>query len=258
MLETIDLTKQIERDEYRERLLEFQVRLRQLAHELYAQTRSLVIVFEGWDAAGKGGSIRRLTEKTDPRGYQVYPIAAPEGEDRTHHYLWRFWRRLKFPEDKQIVIFDRSWYGRVLVERVEGFADEREWKRAYREINDFERQLRRAGVMLVKFWFQISPEEQLRRFEARNETLHKTWKLTDEDWRNRQKWPEYLEAVEEMLAKTSTLHAPWTVVEAEQKWYARIKVLRTVTDVLAAELAPDRQASGAKSRKRKKNDKKKG
>ncbi len=236
MLETIDLSKRLEKQEYKQQLLRHQIRLRELAYRLYAQQRSLVLVFEGWDAAGKGGSIRRFTEKLDPRGYKVYAIAAPKGDDWTHHYLWRFWRRLMAPEDKQILIFDRSWYGRVLVERVEGFAREDEWKRAYREINDFERQLADHGVLLAKFWFHISKDEQERRFEARRQTPHKQWKLTDEDWRNRQKWGPYEAAVKDMLVKTSTLTAPWTIVEGNDKYYARVKTLRHLTELLSAGL----------------------
>jgi polyphosphate kinase 2 (PPK2 family) len=158
MLATVDLSRKLERSEYKKQLLDCQLRLRELAFALYQQKRLLVLVAEGWDAAGKGGALRRVTEKIDPRGYQVYAIGAPEGEDRTHHYMWRFWRRLKEPSDKQILIFDRSWYGRVLVERVEGFASEEEWKRAYREINEFERQLTDHDMILVKLWFHISKE----------------------------------------------------------------------------------------------------
>ncbi|MGB5294179.1 MAG: hypothetical protein WBP34_04425, partial [Thermoanaerobaculia bacterium] len=162
--------------------------------------------------------------------------------DRTHHYLWRFLRRLKSPDDKQIVIFDRSWYGRVLVERVEGFATESEWKRAYREINHFERQLTDHGMILVKLWFEISAEEQLRRFEARRETPHKQWKLTEEDWRNRRKWGLYEEALIDMLRKTSTLAAPWTIIEGNDKLWARVKTQETLIAALAANLeAPERQ-----------------
>jgi AMP-polyphosphate phosphotransferase len=236
MLESLDLAQQLSKAEYERELLRHQVQLRELAWQLYQRKRSLVAVFEGRDAAGKGGSIRRLTEKLDPRGYEVFPIAAPEGEDQTHHYLWRFWRRLLPPEEKQILIFDRSWYGRVLVERVEGFAAEDAWKRAYREINDFERQLVDNGAMVVKFWLQISPEEQLRRFEKRQNTAYKRWKLTPEDWRNREKWGRYDEAVEDMLLKTSTLTAPWTVVESNFKWFARVKILKTVVAVVSKAL----------------------
>ncbi len=236
MLETLDLAQRLTKTEYERDLMRYQVQLRELAWQLYCNRRSLVVVFEGRDAAGKGGCIRRMTEKLDPRGYEVWPIAAPDGEDRTHHYLWRFWGRLLPPEEKQILIFDRSWYGRVLVERVEGFATEDAWKRAYREINDFERQLADAGALLVKFWLQISPEEQLRRFEKRQNTPYKRWKLTPEDWRNRERWGRYDGAVEDMLLKTSTHTAPWTVVEANFKWFARVKCLKTVVEEISKTL----------------------
>ena len=170
--------------------------MRELAHQLYLEKRSMIVAFEGWDAAGKGGAIRRFTEHLDPRGYEVFPIAAPQGDSAARHYLWRFWRRIKPPGERQILIFDRSWYGRVLVERVEGFATEAEWRRAYGEINDFEGQLIDAGMAVAKIWVHISLEEQLRRFEARKLTPHKQWKLTDEDWRNREKWSQYEEACE--------------------------------------------------------------
>ncbi len=261
MLETIDLNKSISKEEYVRDLIRYQLQLRDLAYQLYVQKRPLVIVYEGWDAGGKGGNIKRVTEKLDPRGYEVYPIAAPTGEDKTHHYLWRFWRRLKPPDEKQILIFDRSWYGRVLVERLEGFCTEAEWKRAYREINEFERQLVDFGTILVKFWIHISKEEQLRRFEARQETPYKAWKLTDEDWRNREKWDLYEEAINDMLLKTSTLTAPWTIVEGNCKWYARIKALKTLVEALTNELdyiPPDPVAQARRSPKKgkKKGDKK--
>ena len=236
MLETIELNRQLSRGEYDHKLILHQLQLRELAYQLYCRKRTLVVVFEGSDAAGKGGAIRRVTEKLDPRGYEVLSIAAPEGEDKTHHYLWRFWRRLRPPQEKQVLVFDRSWYGRVLVERVEGFAKEAEWKRAYREINDFERQLSEAGTVVVKFWIQIGKDEQLNRFEQREKTPYKRWKLTDEDWRNRQKWDVYTEAVEEMLLKTSTNIAPWTVVEGNFKWFARVKCLSTIVKSLSREL----------------------
>jgi polyphosphate kinase 2 (PPK2 family) len=236
MLEKLKLDRELSEAQYERRLLVGQLQLRELAFQLYERKRSLVVVYEGWDAAGKGGNIRRVTEKLDPRGYEVLYIAAPAGEDKTHHYLYRFWRRLKPPDEKQIMIFDRSWYGRVMVERVEGFCAEAEWKRAYREINDFERQLTESGIILVKFWIHISQEEQLRRFEQRAATPHKRWKLTDEDWRNRDKWNQYLEAVEEMLLKTSTLVAPWTVVEGDFKWWARVKCLETLVKTLGKQL----------------------
>jgi len=236
MLSTIDLSKTLTREEYVRDLIRYQLQLRALAYQLYVQKRPLVIVYEGWDAGGKGGNIKRVTEKLDPRGYEVYSIAAPAGEDKTHHYLWRFWRRLRPPDEKQILIFDRSWYGRVMVERLEGFCTEEEWKRAYREINEFERQLVDFGNILVKFWIHISKEEQLARFEGRSEIPYKSWKLTDEDWRNREKWNAYEEAVNDMLLKTSTLTAPWTIVEGNCKWYARVKALRTLVDALTQEL----------------------
>ncbi|HEX3054486.1 MAG TPA: hypothetical protein VHP83_27775 [Aggregatilineaceae bacterium] len=230
MLETIDLTKKLTPQDYRAQLVQHQVRLAELGFQVYKQQRPVMIAFEGWDAAGKGGAIRRLTERLDPRGYVVYPISAPRGDDAEHHYLWRFWRRL--PEAGQIAIFDRTWYGRVLVERVEGFCTEEEWRRAYREINEFERQLVDYGVILVKFWLHISQEEQLARFEARQETAYKAWKLTDEDWRNRGKWEQYAEAVEDMLLRTSTTIAPWAVVPANDKFYSRVFVLETVVEAL--------------------------
>jgi polyphosphate kinase 2 (PPK2 family) len=236
MLETLKLDRQLSRAEYERTLLMHQLQLRELAYQLYRRKRTLVVVYEGWDAAGKGGNIRRVTEKLDPRGYEVLSIAAPAGEDKTHHYLWRFWRRLKPPQEKQVLMFDRSWYGRVLVERVEGFAKEAEWKRAYREINDFERQLSEAGMIVVKFWIHIGKDEQLRRFEQREQTPYKRCKLTDEYWRNRQKWDVYTNAVEEMLLKTSTIVAPWTVVEGNFKWFARVKCLDTIVKSLSREL----------------------
>lgn len=236
MLSTIDLNKTMTKEEYVRDLVRYQLQLRALAYQLYVQKRPMVIVYEGWDAGGKGGNIKRVTEKLDPRGYEVFPIAAPQGDDKTHHYLWRFWRRLRPPDEKQILIFDRSWYGRVMVERLEGFCTEDEWKRAYREINEFERQLVDFGTILAKFWIHISKEEQLRRFEARKEIPYKAWKLTDEDWRNREKWDLYEQAVNDMLLKTSTLTAPWTIVEGDCKWYARVKALRTLVDLLTHEL----------------------
>ncbi len=252
MLETVDLTQALDRSTYREQLIRYQVRLGELGFQVYQQQRPVIIAFEGWDAAGKGGAIRRLTERLDPRGYVVHSIGAPKGDDAEHHYLWRFWRRL--PETGQIAIFDRTWYGRVLVERVEGFCSEEEWRRAYREINEFERQLVDFGTVIVKFWLHISEDEQLARFEARNETAYKSWKLTDEDWRNREKWDLYAEAVEDMLLKTSTTVAPWTVVPANDKLFARVFVLQTVVEALEQELdlSFDARRDGAKKKKRKK------
>ncbi len=235
MLETLDLKCRLAREEYVEQLTRRQIQLRELGWQVYQQKRPVVIVFEGWDAAGKGGAIKRTTEKLDPRGYVVYPISAPQGEDKIRHYLYRFWRRL--PEKGQIAIFDRSWYGRVLVERVEGFCTEEEWKRAYKEINSFERQMRDFGTVLTKFWFHVSPDEQLKRFEERKRTGYKAWKLTDEDWRNRGKWAAYEEAAEEMLLKTSTRTAPWTLVEGNDKYWARVKVLSALVDILSNALS---------------------
>jgi polyphosphate kinase 2 (PPK2 family) len=251
MLEKIDLNKKLSNHEYDQELYPLQMQLLALEHELYVKRRCLIVVFEGWDAAGKGGAIKRLTERLDSRGYEVYPIAAPAGEDKTHHYLWRFWRRLKPPLEKQVQIFDRSWYGRVMVERVEGFCSEEAWKRAYREINEFEGQLVSSGLILAKFWLQISQEEQLARFKARETNPIKSWKLTPEDWRNRDKWPQYNQALADMLLKTSTLIAPWTVVEANDKYYARIKILQTLVDLLSHEM--DVKLPEEKARSKRKN-----
>ena len=234
MLERMDLTRKLDRAAYVRELARRQIQLRELGYQIYLQQRPVIVVFEGWDAAGKGGVIKRVTEKLDPLGYVVYPISAPQGEDKTRHYLYRFWRRL--PEHGQMAIFDRSWYGRVLVERVEGFATEAEWKRAFKEINSFERQLRDFGTILAKFWIHISRGEQLRRFEERKAVGYKAWKLTDEDWRNRDKWGAYEEAVEEMLVKTSTSGAPWCLVEGNDKYWARTKVLAKLVELLSAGL----------------------
>jgi len=260
MLDTIDLSKSLSKEEYVRDLVRCQVAMNALGYQVYVQQRPVVIVYEGSDAGGKGGSIKRVTEKLDPRGYVVHPIAAPEGEDKTHHYLWRFWRRL--PEKGQIASFDRSWYGRVMVERIEGFCTEEEWKRAYREINHFERQLVDFGTILFKFWIYVSKDEQLRRFKAREQTAYKAWKLTKEDWRNREKSDQYDQAVDEMLLRTSTLTAPWTVVEGNCKWHARIKVLKTLVDGLSKELNYDPFAKippsgkGGKRKGKKKRSKK--
>jgi polyphosphate kinase 2 (PPK2 family) len=234
VLERVNLKLRLGRAEYSARLGRLQNELHALAYRVYVERRPVAIVLEGWDASGKGGAIKRLTARMDPRGYVVWPIAAPTGDDKEHHYLWRFWRRL--PEMGQIAIFDRSWYGRVLVERVEGLCSEAAWRRAYSEINQFERQLSDHGTILLKFWLHLSPEEQLRRFRERERTHYKSWKLTDDDWRNRGRWEDYLAATEDMLLKTSTHRAPWTIVEAQDKSYARIKVLQTVVERLRLEL----------------------
>jgi AMP-polyphosphate phosphotransferase len=234
MLEIVDLSKSLSKKRYVRHLNKNQTQLRALGYQVYQQQRPVVIVFEGWDAAGKGGVIRRLTERLDPRGYRVHPIAAPAGDDAVKHYLFRFWRRL--PIQGEIAIFDRSWYGRVLVERIEGFCTTEEWQRAYQEINDFERQLTDYGTILFKFWIHISKEEQLRRFQEREVEAHKQWKLTEEDWRNRDRWEQYKEAVEDMLIKTTTAAAPWTIIPANDKYFARVEVLKTVVKKLSAEL----------------------
>lgn len=225
-LELIDEDQSLSRDEYAKRLPKLQLELRRLQHICYKRRVPVVIVYEGQDASGKGGNIRRLVREMDPRGYEVIPIAAPSGEEKRHHYLWRFWRAT--PKAGHFTIFDRSWYGRVLVERVEGFATEQEWQRAYREINEFENQLHEAGAVIIKFWIQISKDEQLARFRSREETPHKRWKINDEDWRNREKWEDYEEAVADMIERTSTLNAPWTILEGDNKRHARIKALRVV------------------------------
>lgn len=234
MLERINPDRHISDDAYKKRLRRGQAKLGELGWQVYQQKRPVIIGYEGWDAAGKGGNIRRLVEGIDPRGYKVHAISAPMGEDAEHHYLWRFWKRL--PPKGAIAIFDRTWYGRVLVERVEGFATAGEWNRAFREINHFEQQLADFGTIIIKFWLHISKEEQLKRFQAREETDYKAWKLTQDDWRNREKWDRYEEAVEDMLVKTSTVTAPWTVVEGNSKKYARVKTIETVVKALSKEL----------------------
>jgi AMP-polyphosphate phosphotransferase len=234
ILQRVDLSLRLDEKVYNQQLKQLQAKLHLLGLEIYHQQRPVVLVFEGWDAAGKGGSIQRLVQELDPRGYVVHAIAAPSGDDKIRHYLYRFWRRL--PPRGQIGIFDRSWYGRVLVERIEGFARHDEWQRAYGEINEFERQLAEYGTIICKFWLHLSPDEQLRRFEERQNVPYKAWKLTDEDWRNREKWPQYELAADEMLVRTSTPTAPWTVVESEDKRFARVKVLRTVVQRLESEL----------------------
>jgi polyphosphate kinase 2 (PPK2 family) len=190
------------------------------------------IVFEGWDASGKGGCIKRLVAPMDPRHFRVAEFAAPTYDEKRHHFLWRFWPKL--PGWGGLAVFDRSWYGRVLVERVEEFATTDQWERAYDEIRDFERTLTAEGMVLVKFWLHLSEDEQLRRFESRQNDPLRTWKLTDEDWRNRKKRTDYEAAVEDMVERTSTDFAPWTLVEAENKRYARVKVLTTVIEAMEA------------------------
>lgn len=231
-LNTLSLNQPLAKSDYSELLEALQGRLALLTRDKAFTTRSLVLVFEGSDAAGKGGAIRRVTAAMDVRRYRVIPIGAPTDEELAKPYLWRFWRQL--PRWGKIAIFDRSWYGRVLVERVEGFCSEADWMRAYSEINDFEDELVDAGAVVVKFWLAISKDEQLTRFQARELEPHKRFKITDEDWRNREKWDDYERAVCDMIDRTSTEMSPWTVVEADNKYFARIKVLRTVCERLEA------------------------
>jgi AMP-polyphosphate phosphotransferase len=234
ILSKLDMTQRVDAKPYKEKLERLQGRINALHRKAQRRGVSTILVFEGWDAAGKGGAVRRLTAAIDARAYQVIPIAAPTDEERAHHYLWRFWRHLA--RRGRLTIFDRSWYGRVLVERVEGFASEQEWMRAYAEINQFESQLVAHGIVLIKYWMHITNEEQLRRFRDREKAAYKRWKLTDEDWRNRKQWDAYQQAVNDMVERTSTRQAPWTLVEANDKNFARLKVLSTVCDRLSAHI----------------------
>ncbi len=234
VLSSLDMSKRLEKADYKEQLAHYQGKLNLLQRQAHAQKLSTIIVFEGADAAGKGGAIRRIAGALDARHVSIIPIAAPTDEERAHHYLWRFWRHL--PRGGRITIFDRSWYGRVLVERVEGFAREDEWRRSYAEINQFEHQLVAHGTVLLKFWIHITQDEQLERFKEREKTTFKRWKLTDEDWRNREKWGQYRLAVHDMVERTSTSEVPWILVEGNDKSYARIKVIRSVCERLEAAL----------------------
>ena len=234
MLERVDTTKSLTPEAYKKAMGEVQPRLHELGFTVFRKKIPVLLMFEGWDAAGKGGTIKRVAETLDPRGYTVSTFAAPQGEQKTHHYLWRFWTVL--PRAGHIAIFDRSHYGRVLVERVENFITKDKWERGYREINDFEAHQRSFGMVICKFWLHITPQEQLRRFKGREYDPYRSYKLTDEDWRNRAKFKEYLGAVEEMLERTSTAVAPWTVVESNNKYFARVKVLKTIVGALEAEL----------------------
>jgi polyphosphate:AMP phosphotransferase len=230
VLDKIDNSLSMNKSEYRKQLKHYKSKLARLAWQAYDEKCSTVIVFEGWDAAGKGGSIRRITDPVDARLYRTISVAAPTDEELDHHYLWRFWRQI--PRAGYMTVYDRSWYGRVLVERVEKFAHPDEWQRAYQEINDFEEQLVDSGIVLLKFWLHITQDEQLRRFEAREETPWKQYKLTGDDWRNRDKWDAYAQAVNEMVLRTSTGKAPWTLVPANNKYYARIEVMKTLCERL--------------------------
>lgn len=229
-LAEIALDQGVEDKEYKEELSKLQDQLRDLHNRLYRKKVPVVIAYEGWDAAGKGGNIKRITQALDPRGFEVHPIASPEPHEKARHYLWRFWTRL--PKTGHIAIFDRSWYGRVMVERLEGFCSENDWKRAYNEINEFEKELHDWGAVIIKFWVQIDKDTQLARFNDRQNTPGKQWKITDEDWRNREKWDDYETAVNEMIQKTSTSYAPWHILESVDKKYARLKALKIVIEEL--------------------------
>ncbi|CDH44428.1 polyphosphate:AMP phosphotransferase [Candidatus Contendibacter odensensis] len=241
VLSHLDMSKTLAKDDYDASLKRYQAKLNQLQRSARDRKVSTLLMFEGWDAAGKGGSIRRITSALDARDYQVIQIAAPTDEEAAHNYLWRFWRHL--PRAGHVTIYDRSWYGRVLVERIEGFARTREWQRAYAEINDFEAQLVESGIVLLKFWLHITPEEQLRRFQEREQIAYKAWKLTDEDWRNRERWASYELAVNDMVEHTSTRQAPWTLIEANDKRHTRIEVLRTLCERMEAALAGGSKSS---------------
>lgn len=234
LIRGLELSQALERDAYKDGLKKYQTRFaRQIVGKKFKE-RSLVLAFEGSDAAGKGGAIRRVTGALDARLYKTVPVAAPTEEERAQPYLWRFWRHV--PGDRGVVIFDRTWYGRVLVERVEGFADQEDWMRAYDEINEFEEQLVENGAILCKFWLQISKDEQLQRFQAREKVGYKRFKITDEDWRNRERWEDYEHAVADMVERTSTPNAPWTLIEANDKYFARVKVLRTIVEAMSKAL----------------------
>lgn len=230
ILDHVNLQLSLTNKAYNSTLTSAQNELNQLTWEARKQKKSVVAVFEGWDAGGKGSAIRRVTQAIDARLYKVISVAAPTDEEAAHHYLWRFWRHI--PLAGYVTLYDRSWYGRVLVERVENFAKETEWKRAYAEINHFEEQLHEHGIVLCKFWIHISPEEQLRRFEERAKTPWKQHKITEEDWRNREKWQAYKAAIDDMVAHTSTQYAPWTLISGNDKKYARVEILDTLNKAI--------------------------
>ena len=234
LLDSLDLGQYLDKDAYKEQLAAEQARLAGLIRDKRFRQHSLVAVFEGNDAAGKGGNIKRVAQALDARAYTVFPSPAPTKPELLHPHLWRYWTRL--PKAGHVGIYDRSWYGRVLVERVEGFASVSEWTRAYDEINEFERDLVRWGAILLKFWVDVSPEEQLRRFHDREQDPAKQWKITDEDWRNRDKYPQYKAAVEDIFRLTSTPFAPWIILESDDKRYARVKALKIINDALEARL----------------------
>ena len=234
-LADVDLSQSLSKKEYLKIIEEKQAYIHNLHHEMYRRRIPMVMVYEGWDAAGKGGNIRRLTARMDPRGYEVIPVAAPNDIEKSHHYLWRFWS--EFPKAGHVAIYDRSWYGRVLVERVEGFCKEWEWKQAYREINEMEENFANFGAVIVKFWIHIDQDEQLKRFKARELNPSKRWKLGDEDWRNREKWKPYERATNDMFLRTHTSNAPWTIIEGNCKRFARIRALDTVIEAIEKRFA---------------------
>ena len=229
-LSEVDLSPTLDDEEYRKELKKLQKRLGELHNTIYRKKIPVILCYEGWDAAGKGGNIRRIARPLDPRGFDVMPIASPEPHELNRQYLWRFWTRL--PRSGHVCIFDRTWYGRVMVERLEGFCSEDDWKRAFNEMNEFERQLTDWGAVVIKFWIHIDQDTQLARFNDRQNTPEKQWKLTEEDWRNREKWPQYEEAIDEMLQKTSTENAPWYIIESNDNKYAHIKTLNIVIKAL--------------------------
>jgi polyphosphate:AMP phosphotransferase len=255
VLSELNLNRKLTEAEYDDQLAQWQGRLSELVRDPRFKNRSLICAFEGADAAGKGGAIRRIAASMDARDYQIVPVAAPTEEERAQPYMWRFWRHI--PRNGRVTIFDRTWYGRVLVERVEGFCAEADWLRAYSEINDFEHELSEAGAIVCKFWLQVSQEEQLKRFKEREKVEFKRFKITEEDWRNREKWDAYQQAICDMVDRTSTGTAPWTLVEANDKGYARVKILRTLCERLEAELdgkplprpKPDKSAKDDKEKK---------
>ena len=230
-LENKDLTDA----EYRKKLKSLQKKLSKLCNKMYRKGTPLIIAYEGWDAAGKGGNIKRVASALDPRDYEVYPIASPTPDEKQRHFLWRFYNRL--PKTGHAAIFDRTWYGRVMVERLEGFCSENDWQRAFNEINEFEKDLTDWGAIVLKFWIQIDKDTQLARFTERQNTPEKQWKITDEDWRNREKWDQYEIAIDEMISKTSTIHAPWYIIESVDKKYARIKALEIIIKELESKLS---------------------
>ena len=234
VLAKVDLTKSYTEKEYHKKKKKLQKKIKKLHGELYRRQIPVIIGFEGWDAGGKGGAIKRLTEKMDPRGFTVNTTAAPNDYEKAHHYLWRFWKNV--PKKGHVAVYDRTWYGRVMVERIEGFCTKKEWQRAFKEINDMEAQFVQSGAIVLKFWMQIDKEEQRKRFEERQKNPEKQWKITEEDWRNRDKWDAYEEAVNEMLIRTSTPEAPWVIVEGNCKYYARIKVLEAVIEAIEKRL----------------------